>query len=622
MTIPEATGRVANPAFSALFAVARLRPGATIEQVAAEGTTIARRRDPKPLAARLTFGDGGAAVVHARPMADEMTARVRSSLLILSAGIGCILLIACVNAANLLLSRGAMHTREFAVRAALGASRGRLTRDLLTQSLLLAGVATAIGLLVAALAIRAASRLAPADFPRLDDIRLDLPTFGIAVGATLFTALAAAVPAIWQLRRVSSAAAVTRGYSQGMAPIRGGRRLRSGLIAAEAAFAVVVLVAALLLARSFVELARVDPGYSPEGVLVADIHRPGSDLASATQFAPLMAEALERIRALPGVEAAAFGVPTPLDVNTSLAAFPSLKSVRTEEQVVAGVGAPVPTALARFYGVTPGFDRALGLRLRVGRFFERADQDSGDVVRWVVNEEFARLYLPPDPVGREFPWARAGKPVRLEIIGLVANVLKNGNDEAPAAEIYGIRRDTDPFFNPALVVRAAPGSDLGPAIRAVLRDVAPEAIVAIAPLTDRVSASLAMPRLASALFACIAILATALTALGILAALSYGLAQRAREFGVRAAVGATRRQIVALVARDGALPATVGVILGLLAAVAVTRGMRSVLFGISPVDVVSFVVAPALLVPVALLACLVPALRSSRIDLVSVLKSD
>lgn len=622
MNVSRPEGPAANPSFSAMFAIARLRPDATLQQVTAEGTTVARRRVPKPLGARLTFGDGGDAFVRAVPMVVEMTGAVRSGLLIVGAGIVCMLVISCVNAASLLLSRTTARMHELVVRSALGASRRRLARDLLASSALLAGIAAALGLLLAFWALRVAAGMAPADFPRLDDVRLDLPAFGVAVGAAFLTALVAAIPAIWQTHRVDSAAAFSRGHT-GAQPRTTGRRSRGALIATEASFAVVVLVVATLLARSFVELTQVDPGYTPEQALIVDIHRPGTDQASAVSFAPIMATALERIRALPGVEAAAFGVPTPLDVNTSLAAFPRPGTGRGGSgQLLVPGATQTPPALARFYLVTPGFNRALDLRLRAGRFFERADQ-AGDVVRWVVNEEFARLYLPPDPVGQRFPWTRAGRPTELEILGIVGNVLKNGNAEAPAAEVYGIRRDTDPFFNPTLVVRtaddaAAPAAD----VRRVLQEAAPDAVVTIVPLADRVADSLAMPRVASVLSAGIALVAALLTAFGIAASAAYDLATRTREFGVRVAVGATRRQLVSLVVRDGVVPACIGIGMGLCLSAAVTHAMRGVLFEINPLDTVSFAVAGLALLPVVMLACLVPALHWSRADPLSALKRE
>jgi putative ABC transport system permease protein len=617
LTIRPATGPVTNPVFQAFVAIGRMRPGATVEQVTSEGTTIAQRREIKPLAARITFGEGGAAFVTATPIGEALTASVRSALLIVAAGIACILLVACVNAASLMLARGAARQRELTVRSALGAGRGHLARVVLAESAVLALLGGGLGLGLAFSLLRVAAVVAPPDFPRLDDIRLDMPAFFVAFAATILTAIASAIPAIMQVDGVDVTLAFRAGHT---ASSTRERWLRTGLLAAESGFAVLVLVTALLLGRSFVKLMSVDAGYTPDNVLIVDIFRSGTDQASAQRLAPVMAATLDRVRALPGVEAAAFGLPTPLDENTSLAAYPSARARLEGNQLLATDGSAAPTVLSRFYTVTPGFDRALGLRLRAGRFLSREDETS-DVVRWVVNEEYARLHLPPNAIGRPIPWVRRGVRTQLEIVGIVGNVLKNGNRDVPQTEIYGVRRDTDPFGNPSLVVRTTPSS-LGQAaaIRTLLREAAPDAFVSIEPLSQRLSESLAQPRFAASVFGAMALFATLLTTLGVLSSLSYTLARRRREFGVRTAVGATRTQLVGLVLRDGARPTVLGVMVGLLLALVMTQGLRGVVFGISTLDVVSFAIAPVILIPLALLTCLLPALRASRIDPMTALR--
>ncbi len=617
LTVRPATGPAANPAFQAFVAIGRMKAGATVEQVTGEGTTVARRRDIKPLAARITFGEGGAAFVTATPFGEALTASVRSALLVVAAGIACILLVGCVNAASLMLARGAARQRELTVRSALGAGRGRLARVVITECAVLALLGGALGLGLAFSLPRVAAVMAPPDFPRLDDIRLDMPAYFVAFAATALTAIASAIPAIVQVDGLDVTFAFRAGHTASSARERW---LRTGLLAAQSGFAVLVLVTALLLGRSFVRLMQVDAGYTPDNVLIVDIFRPGNDQASAQRLAPVMAETLEQIRALPGIEAAAFGLPTPLDENTSLAAYPSPRARLEGNQLLATDGPAAPTVLSRFYTVTPGFERALGLRLVAGRFLEPQDQTS-DVVRWVVNEEYARLHLPPNTIGRPIPWVRRGVPTQLEIVGIVGNVLKNGNREAPQTEIYGVRRDTDPFFNPSLVVRATT-SPMGQAaaVRALLREAAPDAVVSIEPLSQRLSESLAQPRFAASVFGAMALFATWLTTLGVLSSLSYTLAQRRREFGVRTAVGATRTQLVGLALRDGTRPTVLGIVVGLLLALLMTQGLRSVVFGISTLDVVSFAIAPLILVPLALLTCLLPALRASRVDPMTALR--
>lgn len=622
VTVPQPTGPVSNPAFSTLFAIGHLKPGATAAQVSAEGTTVARRRDPKPLAARLTFGDGGPAIVRARPMVNEMTASVQGGLVVVAAGVGCILLLVCVNVANLLLSRGAARHRELAVRTAVGAGRWRLARQLLTESMVLSGCGAAIGITIAFWAVAAAALLAPADFPRLDDIAIDVHSLVVALLVSTLTAIVSAVPAILHATHGSPFVALHSRVNGVTSRAFRGEWMRSSLLAAEASCAVVILVAALLLGRSFVRLLHVDAGYTPNNVLILSVFRPGTDDTSAKRYGPLMTAALERIRATPGVDAAGIGSPTPLDDNNQLAAFPIPGSLSSQQLVDPTAQQAQRTALARSYRISLGFERALGLRLRAGRFFTEADR-IGDDVRWIVNEEFARLYLPSDPVGRRFPWSRRGRPLQLEIVGVVGNVLKNGNSEAPRPEIYGLIGDTDPFYNSALVVRTdRDATAYAPALRAIMRDVAPDAVVDVASLSDRVSESFAQSRFATAVFGALALVASLLTAVGVFAVLSYRLAQRTREFGVRVAIGATRGHLVRMVLRDGTAPTIVGIVIGLGAAVAVTRLMHGVLFGISPLDAVSFAMGPILLIPVALVAYVVPALRASRVDPMTALRAE
>jgi predicted permease len=598
-----------------------LASGATPAQAATEATAVARRIEPKPLAARLTFGDGGAAFVRATPMLDEMTAGVELALVVVAAGIACILLIVCVNVANLLLSRGAARRRELAVRTALGASWSNLARQLLTETLLLAFVGGALGLLLVFWIVGSLPLLAPADFPRIANIEIDFRVLAVAALLSLVTALLSALAPIAGLARVDPSGA-SRGDGTGGLVGRGGRvRARTLLLATESAFAVVLLVAAVLLARSFVALIQVDAGYIRDGVIIADILRPDTTQESAQRYTPLMREALERVRALPDVTAAAIGSMSPLDGNTSLQGFPVPGSVPAE-QLGKGTGAAPRTALTRSYAVTPGYETAMGLRLKAGRFLEESDA-VGDDARWVVNEEFARLYLPEDPVGRRFPWRQGNQNIQLEIVGLVGNVLKDGNASTPSPEIYRILRSTAPFFNYQVIVRTSADPEaIAPAVRNAVRQVAPDATVNLVPLSRRFADSVAQPRLAGTVFGALALLASSLTAIGLFAALSSSLSQRRREFGVRIAVGATRLRLVRLAVRQGITPTVIGIVVGMFAAVGVTRFMRGVLFGVSPLDPASYVAAPLLLIPIAIVAGLYPAFRASSVDPVTTLKAE
>jgi putative ABC transport system permease protein len=605
-------------------ALARLRPGATPAQAGAEGTAAARTTI-RPMAANLLFGVGGPPVVHVRGMVDEMTASIRPALLVLAAGVACVLLIACANVANLFLARGVARQRELTVRAAIGASASRIARQLVTESLVLSLAGGALGLGLAWALVRFAQTSAARDFPRLDAIALDGPVLAFTAATSLFTALAAGLAPALRGSRFNLAESLHGGDGASAGGFRGlrARRLRDGLLAAEAAFAVLLLVAATLLARSFVRLTHVDAGYTAEHVMTALVYVPGYDAAQtntpegnakAEHIAALVSTLLDRSRATPGVTAAGAGNMMPLDGATSIAGFPA--------PWTAPGAAPV-SARALRYTVTPGYAEALDLRLRRGRLFTEADITSGTRA-WIVNEEFARLYLPPDPVNYRFEQKTDNGPVANEVVGVVGNVLKDGNDRKPQPEVYLLTRDRGRLSGRFEIVLRGAGSAaaLAPGIRGLLRELEPAAAVETVALSQRVAASVDQPRFATTVLATFALLALALASIGLYGVLSYNVSQRRRELGVRAALGAAKGDLVRLVVREGLGATTIGLAAGLVAAAGLTRLMQSVLFGVGPLDLIAFAAAPALLIPVAVVACLIPARRAARTNPLEALRSE
>jgi putative ABC transport system permease protein len=601
-----------------MWALARLRPGATAQQAAAEGTAAARTTI-RPMAANLLFGVGGPPVVHVRGLVEEMTLRVRPSLLLLAAAVVCVLLIACANVASLFLSRGVARERELTVRAAIGASRSRLVRQLLTESLVVTAAGGAGGLALAWALIRITPAIAARDFPRLDAVAID----GTAVAFTAAVALVAAVltglaPAL-RGARFNLAASLHGGDGATAGGFRSvhDSRTRDALLVVEAMFAVLLLVTAMLLTRSFLRLVHVDAGYTPDRVLVTELFLPDGDRPDrGDAMQALVGAILERARALPGVESAGAGNMMPLDRMSQIAGFPAPWTPK---------GAAPLTARSLQYAVTPGYGEALGLRVKKGRLFRDADLGS-DVRPWVVNEEFARLYLPPDPIG--YQWtvpATPTTPARTnEIVGVVGNVLKFGNDANVQPEHYNVPHTPSRFYGHveiALRTSGAPAAT-APAVRGVIQELAPSAAVETALLSQRVSDSVDQPRFAMAVLIAFASLALALASVGLYGVLSYGVAQRRRELGVRAALGAARRDLVALVVREGLTTTAIGLCLGLLGAAALTRFMRSALFGVAPLDVVAFAAAPVVLAVVAAVACLVPASRAAATDPAEALRTE
>jgi predicted permease len=393
------------------------------------------------------------------------------------------------------------------------------------------------------------------------------------------------------------------------------QQLRNGLLVIESAFAVLLLVGAILLARSFTKLTHVDAGYTPDRVLATEVYVPGGDGDSqAPRMNALVASLLERLRATPGVASAGAGNMMPLDGATQIAGFPSPWTPPGDEP---------RTARALQYLVTPGYQEALGLRVRQGRLFTDADQSSGTRA-WVVNEEFARLYLPPQPIGYRFEQRPPTGPVPIEIVGIVANVLKDGNNRKPQPEVYRLVRDSVRFYGRfELVIRTqgAPSS-LASSVRAIVRSAAPTAAVETVPLAQRVAASVDQPRFAMTVLISFAVLALALASVGLYGVLSYGVSQRRRELGVRAALGASPRNLVSIVVREGLIVAAAGLAAGLAGAAALTRFMQGALFGVEPLDATSFAVAPIALMAVAAAACVLPASRAAATDPAEALRSE
>jgi predicted permease len=447
------------------------------------------------------------------------------------------------------------------------------------------------------------------DFPRLDAIRLDGPTIAFTATAALVTTILSGLAPALRGARFNLAESLHGGDGASAGGFRGrrARHLREGLLVAESAFAVLLLVAATLLARSFIKLTQVDAGYTSEGVLAAEIYVPGGDADDRGPAMNALVDAVvARARATAGTVAAGAANMMPLDGATQIAGFPSPWTAP---------GAEPATARALQYLVTPGYAEALRLRLRAGRLFTDADRAAG-TRPWIVNEEFARLYLPPNPVGYRFERRQPSGPIQMEIVGIVANVLKDGNDRKPQPEYYRLARDEMRFFGRfELVMRTrADTVAAAPEVRAVVRELAPTSAVETVVLSERVAASVDQPRFATTVLTTFAVLAVALASVGLYGVLSYGVSQRRRELGVRAALGASPASLVTLVIREGLVVAGIGLAAGLAGAALLTRLLQSVLFGVTPLDPVSFLTGPIVLMPVALVACAIPALRAASAD--------
>jgi predicted permease len=594
-------------------AIARLTPAATIAQAEAEGTANARsvaRPD-----ADLVFGTGGAVEVRVRSMVDHMTRGVQPALVVLAAGIGALLLIACANVANLFLSRGMDRARELAVRAALGAGRRRLLRQLLTESVVISLTGSALGIFVGWALTAALPAFAPSSFPRLDDVHVDGWFLTAAALTTVFVGTVSGVLPAARSSRVDLN--VMKHAGGGRSVGRSGGRMGRILLVVEAALAVVLLIGATLLARSFVRLVQVDLGYESAHVLTADVYVIGAN-ETAKRASHVAVSTVERLRAMPGVLAAGAGTMMPLGGVLSSSGF-ALPGMTTPD------GRPV-VARALQAIVTPGYAEALGMRLKEGRFF-RPEDTTSRIQPLLVNESFARRYFTDGrPVsGRRFtgmfPRMLGRNDAVFEVVGVVGDVLPRP-DAQPQPQIYVTYGGGFDIGRAALVVKTeGDPAAVAPAVRAIVRQLDPGAALdRMGPLADKLSSSVGEPRFAAFVLVTFSAIALVLAATGLYGVLSYSVAQRRSEIGVRAALGATKSNLVRMVLREGLTATVIGLIGGVAAAALATRAMASVLFGVTPLDRVAFSVGPLVLLVVACAACLIPAWRAARIDPAAALK--
>ena len=613
-------------------ALGRLAPGVSPEQATAEVGTLVQSGPGAALMLRALGGREGADSPEVRArvvlLLEEMVGEYRPAMLALTTATVLVLLIACVNVAGLLLARGVSRQRTLAVCAAIGAGRGRLVRQLLTESVALGLGGGVLGLAAAALVLRAVPALVPGDIARLDEVGVD----GVVLAFTLALSVAAgllfgAVPAL-QWSRVD----LVRTLNEGSAQSTGGFRLlrsnrtRAGLAVAQVALALVLLVEAGLLLRSFVRLVTVDRGYDPANVIAARIRSPDlairpdapqaidERLMAGRRFQESLLQEAARLEALDEVEAVGLTSRLPLAPGGS-----GITMLRV-------AGAPPPTdprdrPRASVNVVSPGYFEVMRLRLRQGRAFTRLD-GAGSPPVLLVNETLASdLFGGDTAVGqRVFP-AGTSPDEPWEVIGVVADVRYGGLTigESPAEAFLSVHQlERAPvFYGATTIVVRTTGDPLAviPFLRETVTAASPAASLDdVMTMDARLSAAVAQPRFYAVFVGFFAGLALFLAAFGIYALLSYTVSVRQREIGVRMALGAQRGDILALVVRQGAGLIATGTLLGLLAAAGSTRLLESFLFGVATDDRLTFIAAPLVLAGVALVACWLPGRRAVRID--------
>ena len=590
-------------------AIGRLRPGATVEQAAAEGTARGRATPDRGPVTMAVFGSNGPVEVTVVPLMQALTGEVKPAILVLLAAVVLLLVTATANVASLQLARATARRRELAIRAALGAARGRLVRQTLVENLLLGLLGGAAGLALATAMHRALPAILPVDFPRLNDLALDFRIQGFAVAVSIAAGLGCGLLPALQIARHELVPALVE---DSLAPVGGGVRSRTGrvrslIMTGQVAIACVLLVGALLLVRSFVGMINADIGYDAGSVLTARAVLPDADYTPERRL-QAVAQILQRVSATPGVTRAAFTSAMPFTGGEALSSFPLKQRDGSTVQVQTGSRQ-----------VSPGYFAAMGQKVIEGREFTDRDTPTSQIAV-IVNREFARKYLE----GRALGWSLPGDHnAERPIVGVVADTARRTVTDTPQPEVYyAAGQQPLEYTDLYLVVRStAQPRTLAPALRSIVREVAPRApLESVMTLEDRVAGTLSRPRLYAVLLGTFAAFALAIAGVGLFGVLSYSVAQRAREIGVRSALGAQMRDIIGLVVGQSMAIAGAGIAVGLVASYWLTGALQKFLYGVTPHDAVSFGAVAAVLLVVSVLASIVPARRAARVDPVRVLR--
>jgi putative ABC transport system permease protein len=536
---------------------------------------------------------------------DAIVGRLRTLLLVLLVSVALLLLIACANVANLTLVRAAARRREVAVRLALGASRARVVRQLLTESLLLALAGGALGVGLSVWLTEILVALSPRSTPRIDEVGMDARVLLFALGATLLTGLVFGLAPALQASKAGLNEALKEG-GRGLAEARG--RARGLLVVGEIAVSLVLLVGAGLLVKSFVRLQQVKPGFDASGVLTMRVSLPGARYPERQKKAEFYASLVERLRALPGVESAGATLSLPLGGSNYSVGRAFVREGRPL--------APEASENASYSVITPGYFKTLRVPVVRGRDFDERDTAEAPMVA-VVNEALARTtFAGEDPVGRQLTVWRDEKFPR-RIVGVVADVRPDRLDEEAGPQIYVPHAQDAGWGGMSLVVRTKGGEpeSLTQAVRGEVRALdRAQPVYDVKTLEQVVADSAAYRRVAALLMAGFACVALVLACVGLYGVVSYAVARRTHEIGIRMALGARPGDVLRMVLRQGGALVLAGVAVGVVAALGAAQALAGILYGVSATDASVYVFVALLLACVALLACLVPARRATKVD--------
>lgn len=581
--------------------IARLKDGVTPQQAQAEMTGIASR-----LEAQYPDTNAGvsAGVVN---LHEQIVGDVRMVLLIIFGAVTSVLLIACVNIANLLLARSAVRKTEMAVRAALGASRGRIVKQLLTESVLLSLIGGTLGLLIALIGTQLLISISPESIPRLSEATIDLRVLGFTFGISTLTGILFGLAPALQASNPDlneTLKSTTRGSTANR------NRVRSFLVVSEVALALTLLVVAGLLIRSFVRLQDVQPGFDAKNVLTMQMSLPQTRYPDEQKQAAFFQQLLPRIEALPNVAAAGVVNSLPLSGQGAGISFQ-----------IAGAppAAPGEQLESQYRVASPNYFRAMNIPLLKGRLFTDRDDLSAPGVA-IINQAMAKRFFPnEEPLGKRVGFG--GGPFWCEIVGIVGDVRHYKLASEPQPEVY-LTNAQDPWRFMTLVVRTTnDGNIIGRVREEILAIDKDQPVYNIRPMEEVLSESVAQPRFNLWMLGIFAGVALLLAIVGIYGVMSYLVVQRSQEIGVRLALGANQKQILKLVLGQGMILTVVGVVVGLIAAFAITRTMSSLLYGVTATDPITFVVVSLLMLGVAVVANLIPALKATKVNPLTALRN-
>ncbi len=588
-----------------LLAIARLRPGVSVATAAQEMNRLALEMDDPYNYKRMGWG------AYAVPLRDAYVGESQRALLVLLGAVGFVLLIACANVANLMLARAAAREKEVAIRFALGSSRWRIMRQLLTESLLLALTGAVLGMLLANWAIPPLLALAADQIPQELAIGVDTRVLAFTLAVAVLTGLLFGIVPAWQAGRTDLQEVLTEGGRSSATGLR--KRFRQTLVVGEVAIALVLLIGGGLMLRSFSSLLRVNPGYGTEGILTFKLALPLARYDTRSKNAQFFRETLERIRALPAVRATGAVAYLPLSSDSSSG------TVMVED--LPPVHPPMPYGFFEtdYRAATPGYLETMQIQVVRGRWIEPGDGSGAPLVA-IVDETFARRAWPDkDPIGRRVTFSQNSDGTQRwrSIVGVVRHVKHYGLTTDGREQLY-YPLDQDDFGGRSMYVAVRGPADPKMLLNSIRGEVAkadPELpVYDVHTMEERLAASVGLERLTVLLVGGFGVLALVLASVGIYGVISYSVTQRTREIGVRMALGAGPGEILGMVLRSGILLTLLGIVLGLAAGLGLTRLMQSLLYGVSATDPATFFTVPLLLMAVAALACWVPARRAARVD--------